>query len=142
MFLSYYKKVEQNAFKNIREFIIVIMSTKKVRGQGQEEQKKGLNCQFFVKKHESEIKEGGIPMLKYRKGAFQQALSRKVAQEYGDLTKLIDLGKYHVPVLEVPNYNTHEFIALILSNNEKAAMQLEALRDHARQIERMKADRP
>jgi len=48
-----------------------------------------------------------------------------VVQEYGDSTKLIDLGKYHVPVLEIHNYNTpDDYTALRLSMTKRELCNL------------------
>jgi hypothetical protein len=117
------------------------MAMDKGKEPTQEEQKRKSHGRRSFKKLEGEKKEGGVPLLKYRKGnnfyAFQQALYRKALRDYGDLAKLITLNKYYEPQLDLP-----DFAGLGLTMAEVTIMQQEALKKHSKLLVRMKLDRP
>jgi hypothetical protein len=88
-----------------------------------------------------EEKPGGLPMLKYGKGnnyfKFKQALAEMAIKEYGNLGKLIELEKYYIPKLELPDY-----AAMGVDSSQVKVMQKEATKGLAKEIDKMRADRP
>lgn len=64
---------------------------------------------------------------------FPTCISKKIITRDSDLRKLLNIGKYYIPVLEVSNCKIPEYMALGLYNKEiLAAMKMEVLRDHVR----------
>jgi hypothetical protein len=88
-----------------------------------------------------EEKPGGLPMPKYGKGnnyfKFKQALAEMAIKEYGNLVKLIELEKYYVPKLELPDY-----APMGIDSSQVKVMQTEAIKGLAKEIDKMRADRP
>jgi hypothetical protein len=82
-----------------------------------------------------------IPMLKYGKGnnffQFQQALYKRALKDYGDLAKLLTLNKYYVPEIQLP-----DFTSAGASTIEIDLVKTELVKDFAKQVGRMRADRP
>jgi hypothetical protein len=58
-------------------------------------------------------------------------------KEYGNLGKLIELEKYYVPKLELPDY-----AAMGINSRQIKVMQTEAIKGLAKEIDKMRADRP
>jgi hypothetical protein len=58
-------------------------------------------------------------------------------KEYGNLGKLIELEKYYVPKLELPDY-----AAMGMDSSQVKVMQREAIKGLAKEIDKMRADRP
>ena len=89
----------------------------------------------------TEEKPGGLPMLKYGKGnnyyKFKQALAEMAIKDYGNLGKLIELEKYYVPKLELPDY-----APMGIDSSQVKVMQTEAIKGLAKKIENMRADAP
>jgi hypothetical protein len=85
--------------------------------------------------------QGGLPMLKYGKGnnyfKFKQALAEMVIKEYGNLGKLIELEKYYIPKLELP-----EYAAMGKDLSKVKVMKTEAIKGLAKEIDKVRADRP
>jgi hypothetical protein len=79
-----------------------------------EQPKKQMNDQPGHKKKpfhpfkKPEEKPGSLPILKYGKGnnyfKFSQALAEIAIKEYGNLGELIELEKYYIPQLDLPDY--------------------------------------
>jgi hypothetical protein len=88
-----------------------------------------------------EEKPGGLPMLKYGKGnnyfKFKQELAEMAIKEYGNLGKLIELEKYYLPKLELLDYT-----AMGIDSSQVKVMQTEAIKGLAKEIDKMRADRP
>jgi hypothetical protein len=82
-----------------------------------------------------------IPMLKNGKGnnffQFQQALYKRALKDYGDLAKLLTLNKYYVPEIQLP-----DFTSAGASTSEIDLVKTELVKDFAKQVGRMRADRP
>jgi hypothetical protein len=82
-----------------------------------------------------------IPMLKYGKGnnffQFQQALYKRALKDYGDLAKLLTLNKYYVPEIQLP-----DFTSAGASTNEIDLVKTDLVKDFAKQVGRMRANRP
>jgi hypothetical protein len=80
-------------------------------------------------------------MLKYGKGnnyfKFKKALAEMAIKEYGNLGKLIELEKYYVPKLELPDY-----AATGMDSSKVKVMQTEAIKGLAKEIDKMRAIRP
>jgi hypothetical protein len=118
------------------------MTTKKGKTPAFEEQQrwKFHGPQFHDRKPEGDRKEI-IPVLKYGKGnnfyLFQEALYKKVLKDYGDLVKLIMLNKYHISELEVPSYT-----ATGITADEMVVLRTKLMKDLAKQVGKMRADRP
>jgi hypothetical protein len=87
-----------------------------------------------------EEKPGGLPMLKYGKGnnyfKFKQALAGMAIKEYGNMGKLIELEKYYVSKLELPDY-----AAMGIDSSQIKVMQTETIKGLAKEIDKMRADR-
>ncbi len=69
-------------------------------------ERKKQNNRYYRKLDEAKPSE--IPMLKYGNGnnfhKFKSTLSEVALKEYGNLGKLIDLEKYYIPTLTMPDY--------------------------------------
>jgi hypothetical protein len=60
-----------------------------------------------------------------------------VIKEYSNLGKLIELEKYYVPKLELPDY-----AAMGVDSSQVKVMETEAIKGLAKEIDKMRADRP
>jgi hypothetical protein len=117
------------------------MSTTAEQPKKQVNDQSGDRKKTFRPFKKPEEKPGGLPMLKYGKGnnyfKFKQALAEMAIKEYGNLGKLIELGKYYVPKLELPDY-----AAMGIDSSKIKVMQTEAIKGLAKEIDKMRADRP
>jgi hypothetical protein len=95
----------------------------------------------FHGKRPDEERRINIPMLKYGKGnnffQFQQALYKRALKDYGDLAKLLTLNKYYIPEIQLP-----DFTSAGVSTIEIDLVKMELVKDFAKQVGRMRADRP
>jgi hypothetical protein len=82
-----------------------------------------------------------IPTLKYRKGKnfykFKAALSEAALKEYGNLGKPIELEKYYVPTLVLPDHT-----ALGIYQANVAFMTNKGMKELAKEVGKMNRDRP
>ena len=69
--------------------------------EDQEKKQSGGQCFYLRKQDDTKKSTDGIPVLRYGKGnnfhKFKHALSEVALKEFGNLGKLINLGKYYVP---------------------------------------------
>jgi hypothetical protein len=107
---------------------------------GEQQKPKYQGHRFQGKRQEGEKKQY-IPILKYGKGnnyyQFQQALYKKALKDYGDLAKLIIQNKYYVPEFSQPDYTSTG-----LDVSEIVMLRTEMMKDFAKQVGKMKQDRP
>jgi hypothetical protein len=107
---------------------------------GEQQKQKYQGRRFQGRRQEGEKKEY-IPILKYGKGnnyyQFQQALYKKALKDYGDLAKLIVQNKYCVPEFAQPDYTSTG-----LDASKIAMLRTEMMKDFAKQVGKMKQDRP
>jgi len=80
-------------------------------------------------------------MLRFGKGnnfyKFRTQLSNVAIERYGNLGKLIELERYYIPALVIP-----DFAAMGVSAANVGAMELETVKGHTKRLERMVEDRP
>jgi len=80
-------------------------------------------------------------MLRFGKGnnfyKFKAQLSNVAIERYGNLGKLIELERYYVPALVIP-----DFAAMGVSAANVGTMELEAVKGHTKRLEKMVEDRP
>jgi hypothetical protein len=104
-------------------------TTGKENGQGKKQ-----SHRLYGRKPE-EIKKDGIPMLRYGKGnnfhKFKQALSEVALREYGNLGKLINLGKYYVPQFSQPSMPP----GMTLSAKQLESLEIEMIKEYNKQVE-------
>jgi hypothetical protein len=117
------------------------MSTTAEQPRRQMNDQSGGKKKLFHPFKNPEEKPGGLPKLKYGKGnnyfKFKQALAEMAIKEYGNLGKLIDLEKYNIPNLELPDY-----AAMGIDSSQVKVMETEAIKGLAKEIDKMRADRP
>jgi hypothetical protein len=117
------------------------MSTAAEQAKKQTNNQSGDKRKPFRPFKKPEEKPGSLPILKYGKGnnyfKFKQALAEKAIREYGNLGKLIELEKYYVPKLELPDYK-----AMGVATSQIQTMETEAIKGLAKEIDKMRADRP
>jgi hypothetical protein len=74
-------------------------------------------------------------MLRFGKGnhfhTFKQALSEVALKEYGNLGKLINLGKYYIPEFSQPTLPP----GMILSAKQQESMEIEMIKEYNKQAE-------
>jgi hypothetical protein len=77
--------------------------------------------------------KGGLPMLRFGKGnnfyKFKAQLSNAAIEKYGNLGKLIELERYYVPTLVIP-----DFAAMGVSAANVGTMELEAVKGHTKRL--------
>jgi hypothetical protein len=82
-----------------------------------------------------ENKKDGIPMLRFGKGnnfhKFKQALSEVALREYGNLGKLINLGKYYVPEFSQPTLPP----GMTLFTKQQESLEVEMIKEYNKQVE-------
>jgi hypothetical protein len=115
------------------------MSDARANGKALTGNGKGKVFRPYGKK--AEDKTDGIPTLRYGKGnkfyKFKAAVSTQAIKEFGNLGKLINLERYYVPVFDPPDLADQGLTAAQLG-----AMRLEAIKGYAKNIEKMKDNRP
>jgi hypothetical protein len=89
----------------------------------------------YGRKSEDNAKKDGIPMLRYGKGnnyhKFKQALSEVALKEFGNLGKLINLGRYYVPVFSQPSLPP----GMTLSSKQQESLEIEMIKEYNKQVE-------
>jgi hypothetical protein len=95
----------------------------------------------YSRKPGEEVKGGTIPMLKYGKGnnfyKFKTQLSNVAIERYGNLSKLIELEKYYLPPMVIPNFAE---MGVSAANIDK--MELETVKAHTKMLDKIEEDRP
>mmetsp|Transcript_13264 Transcript_13264/g.19025 ORF Transcript_13264/g.19025 Transcript_13264/m.19025 type:complete len:209 (-) Transcript_13264:18-644(-) len=85
-----------------------------------------------------------IPVLKYGPAnnftKFKEALSKKALKKYGNLGKLIKLGKYYEP--EEPNIADYELDPVNDIMGINRANDMEDMKEYRKELMRMRNDRP
>jgi hypothetical protein len=88
----------------------------------------------YGKKPDDTTKKDGIPMLHYGKGnnfhKFKHALSEAALKDFGNLGKLINLGKYYVP-----EFNTMLPLGMTLSTKQLESLEVEMVKEYNKQVE-------
>jgi hypothetical protein len=88
----------------------------------------------YGKKPDNATKKDGIPMLCYGKGnnfhKFKHALSEVALKEFWNLAKLINLGKYYVPV-----FNPMLPPGMTLSAKQQESLEIEMIKEYNKQVE-------
>jgi hypothetical protein len=88
----------------------------------------------YGKKPDDATRKDGIPMLHYGKGnnfhKFKHALSEVASKEFGNLGKLIHLGKYNVPV-----FNLTLPPGMTLSTKQQESLEVEMVKEYNKQVE-------
>jgi hypothetical protein len=104
-------------------------TTGKENGQG-----KRQSHRLYCRKPEK-IKKDGVPMLRYGKEnnfhKFKQALSDVALKEYGNLGKLINLGKYYVPQFSQPSMPP----GMTVSAKQIESLEIEMIKEYNKQVE-------
>jgi hypothetical protein len=99
------------------------------------EKKQGGGHRYFVRKPDDNKKmSDGIPMLKFGKGnnfhKFKHALSEVALKEFGNLGKLINLGKYYVPQINQASLPP----SMTLFAKQQEVLELEMLKEYNKQV--------
>jgi hypothetical protein len=88
----------------------------------------------YGKRPDDTTKKNGIPMLHYGKGnnfhKFKDALSEAALKEFGNLEKLINLGKYYVP-----EFNPTLPPGMTLSTKQRESLEVEMVKEYNKQVE-------
>jgi hypothetical protein len=106
--------------------------------EDQEKKQSGGQCFYLRKQDDTKKSTDGIPILRYGKGnnfhKFKHALSEVALKEFGNLGKLINLGKYYVPQINQASLPP----GMALSAKQQEALELEMLKEYNKQV----ANRP
>jgi hypothetical protein len=89
----------------------------------------------YGRKSDDTTKKDGIPMLRFGKGnnyhKFKHALSEVALKEFGNLGKLINLGKYYTPVFSQPTLPA----GMTLSTKQQESLEIEMIKEYSKQVE-------
>ena len=118
---------------------------KENQGQGQHRQQRKPWQKHQQKQFRQEPKKKDpeeIPVLKYGPAnnfsKFKEAVSKTALKNYGQLGKLIKLGKYYVP--EEPLSTDYDFVNDPLGVNKAA--YLEDMKEYRKELMKMRNERP
>jgi hypothetical protein len=102
--------------------------------EDQDKKQSGGQRFYLCKQDDTKKSTDGIPVLRYGKGNnfhnVKHALSEVALKEFGNLGKLINLGKYYIPQINQASLPP----GMTLSVKQQEALELEMLKEYNKQV--------